>query len=243
MKKYIWAILGIYVLGVSGYAAEIIESLSFNPSRLGRYETLKVSDKLVSKGGINAQALTIQSMGTVTIDNDGDYQILEADVQGAVDMPETLFEGGTVYSSGTAAFVDRTSGAYSNIRQIDTQADLLRLRANVLRVGTMSIEGGEAQDYDDAAVSGFTLGNNKIPKPSRTCSGLSWITRTAEQNGKKYNYQVLGYTNCLGGAGECNTDARTYWDASAKKCACPGADEYYHMGSCCSASTPYSDTK
>ena len=63
MKNLSWAVLGL-LLCVPFTGAETIDSVSFNPARLGRYETLKVSDQLTTKGGIEANAVTVQSGGT-----------------------------------------------------------------------------------------------------------------------------------------------------------------------------------
>ena len=52
MKNLSWAVLGL-LLCVPFTGAETIDSVSFNPARLGRYETLKVSDQLTTKGGID----------------------------------------------------------------------------------------------------------------------------------------------------------------------------------------------
>ncbi|MGN0017320.1 MAG: hypothetical protein ACI37O_08295, partial [Candidatus Avelusimicrobium sp.] len=38
-------------------------------------------------------------------------------------------------------------------------------------------------------------------------------------------------------------DPRTWWDESTQQCGCPNANEYYHNGACCSASTPKTNTK
>ena len=66
--------------------AEVIDSVSFNPARLGRYETLKVSDQLTTKGGIEANAVTVQVKPgrTVSVNNTGNYKFPVTEVLGSV---------------------------------------------------------------------------------------------------------------------------------------------------------------
>ena len=94
MKNLSWAVLGL-LLCVPFTGAETIDSVSFNPARLGRYETLKVSDQLTTKGGIEANAVTVQSGGTVSVNNAGNYKFPATEVKGSVEMTSTDFKADT----------------------------------------------------------------------------------------------------------------------------------------------------
>lgn len=198
--------------------AETIESVTFNPARLGRYENLKVSDTLTTQGGVNAQAVTVQSGGTVSVQNSGNYQADKVDVAGNISMPSTQFVTPTMEVKGKAAFVNKSSNAASEIKNLNS---IVRVKGNVLKLGNVTVTGATTTDYDDNSASGLTLGGNNIPTPTSACSNLSWINRVAD-DGKAY--KVLGFASCSGGDSTCKAtskalDPETFSDfasASAK---------------------------
>ena len=189
MKK-LWYILPGLCFLASWSVAETIESVTFNPARLGRYESLKVSDNLTTKGGINAQSVTVQSAGTVDIDNSGNYQADSVDVMGKISMPSTRFVTPNLESKGTASFVNKSSSASSEIADLNAA---VRLKANVLKLGTTVVSGASAIDYDGDSASGLTLGNNKIPVPASSCTNLQWVSRVADDGNA---YKVLAFGSC-----------------------------------------------
>ena len=187
MKKLFYVLPGL-CLFASGAAAEAIDSVSFNPARLGRYETLKVSDQLTTKGGIEANAVTVQSGGTVSVNNAGNYKFPVTEVLGSVDMKSTDFEAGTLNSRGTASFENKSSSAESKISTLNTStADV---RANILDLTSVTVPTGGS----------FTLGENAIPEPTQSCSNLRWVERTTDDN---YKYKVLAFGACAGGDDDC----------------------------------------
>ncbi len=189
MRNLSWAVLGL-LLCVPFAGAEVIDSVSFNPARLGRYETLKVSDQLTTKGGIEANAVTVQSGGTVSVNNAGNYKFPVTEVLGSVDMKSTDFEAGTLNSRGTASFENKSSSAESKISTVNTStADV---RANILDLTNVTVPTGGS----------FTLGENAIPEPGQECSNLRWVERTTDDN---YKYKVLAFGTCKGGETEPGT--------------------------------------
>lgn len=64
MRVNILVILLLF-FGASGVVAEVIESVSFNPSRFGQYERLTVSEEVDAKGGLSTTNLNVSSAGTV----------------------------------------------------------------------------------------------------------------------------------------------------------------------------------
>ena len=186
MKKIFYVLPGL-CLFASGAAAEAIDSVSFNPARLGRYETLKVSDQLTTKGGIEANAVTVQSGGTVSVNNTGNYKFPVTEVLGSVDMKSTDFEAVTLNSRGTASFENKSSSAESMITTLNTStADV---RANILDLTNVTVP-----DEDE---SSLRLGENDIPRPASVgldnCSNLTWVERTTDDN---YKYKVLAFEQC-----------------------------------------------
>ena len=188
MKSLSWVVLGL-LLCVPFAGAEVIDSVSFNPARLGRYETLKVSDQLTTKGGIEANAVTVQSGGTVSVNNAGNYKFPVTEVLGSVDMKSTDFKAVTLNSRGTASFENKSSSAESKITTLNTStADV---RANILDLTNVTVP-----DEDE---NSLRLGENDIPRPASVgldnCSNLTWVERTTVDN---YTYKVLAFGSCKG---------------------------------------------
>ena len=187
MKKLFYVLPGL-CLFASGAAAETIDSVSFNPARLGRYETLKVSDQLTTKGGIEANAVTVQSGGTVSVNNAGNYKFPATEVKGSVEMTSTDFKADTLNSRGTASFENKSSSAESKISTLNTStADV---RANILDLTSVTVPTGGS----------LTLGENAIPEPTQSCSNLRWVERTTDDN---YKYKVLAFGACAGEDDDC----------------------------------------
>ena len=193
MRNLSWVVLGL-LLCVPFAGAEVIDSVSFNPARLGRYETLKVSDQLTTKGGIEANAVTVQSGGTVSVNNTGNYKFPVTEVLGSVDMKSTDFKAVTLNSRGTASFENKSSSAESKISTLNTStADV---RANILDLTNVTVP-----DEDE---NSLRLGENDIPRPASVgldnCSNLRWVERTTDDN---YKYKVLAFGTCAGGDDDC----------------------------------------
>ena len=194
MKKLFYVLPGL-CLFASGAAAETIDSVSFNPARLGRYETLKVSDQLTTKGGIEANAVTVQSGGTVSVNNAGNYKFPATEVKGSVDMKSTDFKAVTLNSRGTASFENKSSSAESKISTLNTS--------------TADVRAGE----------------NDIPRPASVgldnCSNLTWVERTTDDN---YKYKVLAFGTCAGGDDDCKESYGTWMTfAGTKTDTCNGS--------------------
>ena len=195
MRNLSWVVLGL-LLCVPFAGAEVIDSVSFNPARLGRYETLKVSDQLTTKGGIEANAVTVQSGGTVSVNNAGNYKFPVTEVLGSVDMKSTDFKAVTLNSRGTASFENKSGSAESKISTLNTStADV---RANILDLTNVTVP-----DEDE---NSLRLGENDIPRPASVgldnCSNLRWVERTTDDN---YKYKVLAFGTCKGGETEPGT--------------------------------------
>lgn len=187
MKKCLLLVAAAF-LAATWTAAEAIDAVSFNPARLGRYENLKISGGLTSKGGISAQAVTVQSGGTVTFNNAGNYQADRTEVQGTLNMPNTDFNTTTLYSSGPASFVGSGTSQIGNMIGAS-----MRVQANRMALRQVSVSGEATTDYNGNSISGFVLGNNTIPTAPSECQGLQWVTRVTDDN---QSYKVLGFASC-----------------------------------------------
>lgn len=193
MKNKIAILFGIILCAASA-PAEVVESVSYNPSRLGQFERLKISDRLNAPGGVQSSRLTVRANNRVTVQNAGNYQLDYAFPSGKVSMPAAQFEAATLNTRGGEGEFSRAGSDYTST--IGTlQGDLVRLKANVLRVNQINVRGTPAASYDGDSIQGLVLGLNDIPNPSSGSTGvctLKWVERKAD-NGNKY--QVLA-TSC-----------------------------------------------
>lgn len=110
MKKlFILLILGFSVPAL----AEIVSTVSFNPSRIGTYKYLKVSRDANFKGGLETPTLNVQSAGEVTMrwDNANTTEkyynvptITGTTGPVSVDMPSTTFLQDTTLSTSAISY-------------------------------------------------------------------------------------------------------------------------------------------
>lgn len=193
MKNKIAILLGM-VLCAASAPAEVVESVSFNPSRLGQFERLKISDRLNAPGGVQSSRMTVHSGNRVAVENAGNYQLDYALPSGKVAMPGTQFEAANLKAKGGEGEFGREGNSY--VSTVNTlQGDMVRLKANVLKVNQINVEGSPATSYDDNSIQGLELGLNDIPNPSTGSTGncsLQWVERKADDGNK---YQVLA-ANC-----------------------------------------------
>lgn len=189
MKRIILVLIGA-VLGVAAYAAETVSSVSFNPSRMGEYTYLKVSDKVTLLGGLEAATVNIASGGTVTMTADSSARVYEVpSVTGApgaaVNMPDTAFHGDTAnaYASYRSESSSAPSGllpsvavkggalAFNNDSYIHTldAVNILKQKVGTLKGGTLEITGNGGSTaglYGGGNTAGFHLAGNDIPEPT-----------------------------------------------------------------------------
>ena len=188
MKHILLFCLSLF-LSVPSFA-EIISSVSFNPSRMGEYTYLKITDKANLKGGLNATTMNINSGGTVTMTTDNSARIYDVPtVTGAsgsaINMPNTAFHGNTsnTYSSYKSESTSAPSGllpsvaakggtqTYNNDSYIQTldAVNMLKQKVAALKGGTLEITGNNGSTvglYDSGNTAGFHLAGNDIPEPT-----------------------------------------------------------------------------
>ena len=112
MKKLFITGLMVAMMPCAYVQAEVIQTINFNPARLGQYERLKVSEKATFQGGLTAQSMQVRSAGTVSINEsnstalaydipllDGRKGKTDSDVTDSFPSAPTLDFDGTCFSS------------------------------------------------------------------------------------------------------------------------------------------------
>ena len=114
----------LFVLACAPLSAEVIQTINFNPARLGQYERLKVSEKATFQGGLTAQSMQVNSGGTVSINEsnsgalaydvpllDGRKGKTDSDVLSTFPAQPTLDFEGTCFSSLENCVTSSTPGS------------------------------------------------------------------------------------------------------------------------------------
>ena len=218
MKKLFLLVFVSLLVGAA--TAEVIDSVSFNPARLGRYKNLKISDTLSTIGSAETVLFNADSNESVTLSTYGDIDIGSAKAK-TVDMPQANVYSPSVYLMGGALKTKRASlqsgldfgcdgsvGSGSvgsgSVGSGSTTGDVgctipLWVKAGILEMGShaLKINGKYVPVFNTSADSfgGIRLGGNVIPVPDdfgsgRGCRSLSWYTRY--DSATSSNYKVLG---------------------------------------------------
>ena len=190
MKKYICMIFVLFAVSLIS-KAETVDAVYFNPSRLGRYEMLKISDTLTAAGDIQAGSMSIQTGNKATITADS-YTIKTINASGSISMPNTEFIANrmSVLRGGKATF-----GKEDSVSSIDDLYDTEFIKTGTLdavRVGMYITGDKSVSDLDGKKPLALRLGTNNIPVPPSECTNLQFVERKAD-DGKKY--KVLACTN------------------------------------------------
>ena len=99
MKKIV--ILVLLSVSVS-LSAQTVSSVSYNPSRSGAYSDLKVADRVMFLGGLEATNLRILTAATLEWHNSrGNYQVTNLSGSGKFDFPSAVVTGYDVSSPST----------------------------------------------------------------------------------------------------------------------------------------------
>lgn len=158
MKKLALTLLS--VLSVSLCAAEAIKTVNFNPSRFGKYEKLKVSEKATFKGGLEANAMSVQASngGAVNMNSNSNYDVPlvraitagSTGLVGIINFPSTCFYGNAAgnncvispsafnsnlelaMTGGKVAFVQ--PGVESRIQTVLANPRVVNLRGSTLQM-------------------------------------------------------------------------------------------------------------
>ena len=202
MKKLSFFIMLLCAVTCYG---EIVSEVSFNPSRMGDYNYLKVADKATLVGGLETDYLNIRSNGTVTLKNSTstsatfkvDKQIIgDPDENQTVEIsfPNAAFEvGSAVYAvGGEGKFVS------GEIEDRILSKNNLKQKAGALTGGSVTITGGTTGElYDGESINGFWLDGNLIPTPTslkgKDCE-MEWDERYPA--GSSTSVKLLALKDC-----------------------------------------------
>ena len=243
MKKIIYVCVGIF-LGMLTVQAEEINAVYFNPSRLGSYETLRVTDSLRTNADLNVGSMTLEVDST-----DGTINVVSSNATPINDKTVNYYFSGenssgydginaeyaTIYMSGSNFYLEKmeirgngqaTFSNNSSIAQFgaDAQTDVGgELRAE---------DNFNASNTDVYVETDFTLGNNKIPAPT-TCGngGMAWVQRTDKQGN---THKVLGCgTACACTNGQINN----HCGPTGSGLCCQCQDCSWSTSYCCNGGT------
>lgn len=192
MKKIL---LGTMLLLATAALAETVSSVSYNPSRLGDYQYLKVSDSAKLKGGLATQALNLNSGGNIRLTNDttaNSYTV--GNITGAQEngmyMSNALWRNANTSGNSYAVSTTNPAGQIptitvfggtmnfssdSFVNNLTAQNNNLYEYAGKLNVaGTMAVEGSPSSERNivnafgrdlNTMTSGIILGGKDIAYP------------------------------------------------------------------------------
>ena len=193
MKKIIYIFMSVLLCG-SFVSAEQIQSIMFNPSRLGLYQQLRVTETMRVEGSVKAPVSVIAGNSTVTVQTPFDISIVDG-TRGTIYMPDTeLQQSGQMGVFGGKAYF---GGSVDS--EISSLPEATWLKANQVRLKQLYLKGhmGATFDSDDANTKDqagiLNLGGNVIPYPDESCTGkLAWEDRQVGDT----LYQVLAIKGC-----------------------------------------------
>ena len=212
MKNLLTGLLALFVFAPA-VRAEVIDAVLFNPSRLGRYENLKVSSELDASGGVNVQTATVQSHSAVNVNSPSGYNLENVSAH-KVNLPNTAFQSSSFQVAGGKASFG--SGEIQQLR--DSAQKMIRVKGKTVTVsGDVAVEMVGGEDSSNQEVKGLRLGGNDIPQPASGCVELDWYAQKAA-SGKEY--KVLGFRSCPGGEGECTKTCGAGYTLNEETCEC-----------------------
>ena len=204
MKKLSFFIMLLCAVTCYG---EIVSEVSFNPSRMGDYNYLKVANKATLVGGLETDYLNIRSGGTVTLKNSTstsatfkvDNQIIgEADTE--INYPNAAF---VVNDGNGMVYADGGEGKFvsGEIEDRILSKNNLKQKAGALTGGSVTITGGTTGElYDGESINGFWLDGNLIPTPTslknKNCEMVWETRRPASSSGTASDVKLLALANC-----------------------------------------------
>ena len=172
--------------------AEVVSSISYNPSRMGEYTYLKIADEANFAGGLTGTTMNISSNGTVGFYFDNNSKLYEissvvGNKNSAINMPYTTFHGKTInlYASYSASNTTVPSGLLPLVKiaggtqeykqdsylQTVNAVNMLKQKVATLNAKELNVTGNAGNNvslYDGGATKGFRLAGNDIPEPTGT---------------------------------------------------------------------------
>lgn len=193
MKK-IFLFISFLTLTAVSYA-EIIESVSFNPSRFGQYERLVVSESAHFRGGLSATNMNVGSGTGVTVNvarpladhTAFNIPTVDAVTGTGVSFPDACFSGAGSdckdYTASSATLPNTSSsplvishkggtGAFNHdsfVNRITSAVNTLKVKTGQVRMGKLTVQGkgnSSPSTYSGNPLEGVKLAGNDIPAPT-----------------------------------------------------------------------------
>lgn len=176
MNKIYW--LGVLLCATISVSAESVSSVTFNPSRLGDYEHLKVSGSATLRGGLKAKDLNLGVKPTATAVQQNGSANPANETTGVISLffPGTLssnldmFVLDSVSGDSTRPFINMPSAifhkkganAVSNFSHSSTTPSTTDYGTNItMSGGTLTFNGGTGTDTSDSII-GTLKGNDNL---------------------------------------------------------------------------------
>ena len=141
MKKQIAFLAILLFCAAVVQAEEQISSISFNPSRLGLFEQLRLTEGITSRGNVNvSDVFTVRQSSTLTT-TDGLSVTQDIDARtGRVNIPATDLQ----INSGGSPSLEVTGGyaLFLNDSKIGSLPTHTWIRSPKINLGTLTITGG-----------------------------------------------------------------------------------------------------
>lgn len=226
MKKFLFALCALALaLPVAAADANNIKMVTYFPVPYAAYGDLGVTG-----------TCDVGLMGQCALDAGEGLTVAKA----ASDS-RALNTGSIIVRKGTLGLTPQTSVALGTqlTAGSGTGTGVLEFSHDLAVTSINSSRLAKARAMNEAQMTSLNMYGHAFPKCDESGNEISWKKLTL---GKKSGvFLVCGTPDKI--ENPCTSDARTYWNASAQRCECPNANEYFHNGACCSSSTPKTDTR
>lgn len=161
--KNTW-IVGLFLLAAISASAETVSSVSFNPSRLGNFEKLKVSGAATLRGGLTTPELNIGGQPTVVDRSEsGDVAVSDgATITMTATQPYAI---ASVASSAPATSYNRLNVPLATFRGLNTSGHDYTIATNSFHTGSLipvDVNGGTLDFSADSFVNRLVANNNLV---------------------------------------------------------------------------------
>lgn len=160
-KALLFSVVAVFAATV--VSAEVVESISFNPSRMGKYKQLKVAKQATFPGGLKVtEEMNLRSSDYVTLQYDVENNLTLTNLRGEYPFAEVSFPKAYFQGNGTTVSYKAKDGIYSGSV----------LGTVNLSGGDISFEGGDSYNsYIDSLVDNGYGGGNTIQAKSNVFVG------------------------------------------------------------------------
>ena len=173
MKKIIWSVLAGFILAGVPHA-EQIDGIYFNPSPVGKYTNLNLTERLGTQN-LRVNSGVLEEPAQMDINQNATVSYSAANIQ-------TL----TLKPQGTAVV---PNGTIVKLKSVSPYMPLSAVGTNTLSASgkAITVVGSNLLDSEGLPIPAMRLGNVNFPLPTKN---LTWSELTDDSNHK---WKVLGY--------------------------------------------------